>query len=568
MYLAVVPNRGSPPAILLRESIRDGKKVRTRTVANLSFLSMPQVEAMRRVLRGDVLVSPEDLFEKLRDQAHGAVDAVRRAMRKLRFDALLDKKSSGERDLIVAVVVARVVAANSKLGTTRWWKTTTLPGDLGVADATEDGIYEAMDWLLERQDAIEEQLAKRHLREGGLVLYDLSSSYFEGTTCPLAALGHSRDGKKGTLQVNYGLLTDSRGCPVAVSVFKGNTGDPTTLLPQVDRVRGKFKIERLVIVGDRGMITQKQINTLSTTEGVGWITALKTGQIRKLALSGALQLGLFDEKNLFAVEHPDFPGERLVACKNHDLAKLRAHKRESLLAATTKELEKVQNTVKRGRLAGKAQIGVRIGKVINKYKVAKHFLLTIEDKNVTFERRTDAIAEEAALDGIYVVRTSMTKNEATDEDAVRNYKKLANVERAFRTMKSVSLKLRPIHHHLEPRVRTHIFLCMLAYYVEWHMREALRPLLFSDEDQDAKATRDPVAPAKRSLDALRKVHSRELDDGTPAHSFSTLMADLATITRSTCRRRGAPQDEATFVVTTTPNAIQARALQLLEGISV
>ena len=568
MYIAVVPNRDSPPAILLRESIRDGKKVLTRTVANLSFLSMPQVEAMRRVLRGDVLVSPEDLFDKLRDQAHGAVDAVRRVIGKLRFDALIDKESSRERDLIIATVVARIVAANSKLGTTRWWETTTLPEDLGIGDATEDDVYEAMDWLLERQDAIEERLAKRHLREGGLVLYDLSSSYFEGTTCPLAALGHSRDGKRGTLQVNYGLLTDSRGCPVSVSVFKGNTGDPTTLLPQVDKVRGKFKIERLVIVGDRGMITQKQIDTLSKTEGVGWITALKTGAIRKLASSGALQLGLFDTRNLFAVEHPDFPGERLLACKNHDLGKLRAHKRESLLNATTKALEGIQKTVLGGRLTGKAAIGVRIGKSINKYKVAKHFVLKINDKSFTFERRHDAIAQEAALDGIYVVRTSMPTKEATDEDAVRNYKKLANVERAFRTMKSVNLKVRPIHHHLESRVRAHIFLTMLAYYVEWHMREALRPILFSDEDQDAKATRDPVAPAKRSLEALRKVHSRELDDGTPAHSFSTLLADLATITRSTCRRRGAPDDEGTFVLTTTPNSHQARALKLLAGIAV
>ncbi len=568
MYLAVVPNRDSPPAILLRESIREGKKVRTRTVANLSFLSMPQVEAMRRVLRGDVLVSPGDLFDKLRDQAHGAVDAVRWVMSKLRFDALLDKESSRERNLIIAVVVARIVAANSKLGTTRWLATTTLPEDLGIEDATEDEIYEAMDWLFERQDAIEEQLAKRHLREGGLVLYDLSSSYFEGTTCPLAALGHSRDGKKGKLQVNYGLLTDSRGCPVAVSVFKGNTGDPTTLLPQVDKVRGKFTIERLVIIGDRGMITQKQINTLSMTEGVGWITALKTGAIRKLASSGTLQMGLFDTKNLFAIEHPDFPGERLVACKNHELGRLRAHKRESLLNATTKVLEGIQKTVSRGRITGKAEIGVRIGKSINRYKVAKHFVLKISDKSFTFERRHDAIAVEAAVDGIYVVRTSIPKSEVSDEDAVRNYKKLANVERAFRTMKSVSLKVRPIHHHLESRVRAHIFLCMLAYYVEWHMREALRPILFSDEDQAVKATRDPVAPAKRSLAALRKVHSRELDDGTPAHSFLTLMANLATITRSTCRRRGAPEDEATFVVTTTPNSLQARALELLGGIAV
>jgi hypothetical protein len=567
MYIAVVPNRHSPPAILLRESIREGKKVRTRTLANLSSLNMAQVEAMRRVLRGESLAAPDALFEKVRDRAHGAIDAVRHAMRRLGFESLLGKRSR-ERDLIVALVAARVVAPDTKLATTRWWHTTTLPADLGLEDASEDDVYAAMDWLLERQDAIEKKLAARHLKQGGMVLYDLSSSYFEGTHCPLAALGHNRDGKKGKLQVNYGLLTDARGCPVAVSVFKGNTADPKTLLPQVDKVQRDFGIDELVLVGDRGMISQKQIDSLSKETGVAWITALKTAQIRKLVADGALQLGLFDARNLFAVEHPDFPGERLIACKNPELAKLRAHKRESLLAATRKELDKVRGMVERGRLRGKGPIGVRVGKVIDKYKMAKHFTLEVGDASFSFELRHEQIEHEAALDGIYIVRTSLPESRCSDEQTVRSYKKLANVERAFRSLKTIDLHVRPIHHHLDRRVRAHIFLCMLAHYVEWHMREAWRPVCFGDEDQAAKETRDPVAPAVRSERALAKVHSHTLDDGTPAHSFATLLADLGTITRSTCRRRGAQDDEATFELVTTPTPTQHRAFELLKTITV
>jgi transposase len=562
-----VPNRRSPPAILLRESVREGKKVRTRRLANLSSLSMAQVEAMRRVLRGDPLAAPEALFEKIRDRAHGAVDAVHQAMRRLGFESLVASKRSRERDVIVALVAARIVAPDTKLATTRWWHVTTLPDDLGLADASEDDAYEAMDWLLERQNAIEKKLATRHLKQAGLVLYDLSSSYFEGTKCPLAALGHNRDGKKGKLQVNYGLLTDARGCPVAVSVFEGNTGDPQTLLPQVDKVRREFGIDELVLVGDRGMISQRQIDSLSKETGVAWITALKTAQIRKLVGSGALQLGLFDERNLFAVEHPDFPGERLIACKNPELAKLRAHKRESMLAATQKELDKVRGMVERGRLCGKGPIGVRVGKVIDKYKMAKHFALEVGEQSFAFERRREQIEQEAALDGIYIVRTSLPASRASDEQTVRSYKKLANVERAFRSLKTIDLHVRPIHHHLARRVRAHIFLCMLAHYVEWHMREAWRPVLFSDEDQDAKETRDPVAPAVRSARALRKVHTRTLDDGTPAHSFATLLADLGTITRSTCRRRDATHED-TFELLTTPTEKQQHAFALLKTIAV
>ena len=568
MYIATVPNRGSPPAILLRESYREGGRVKSRTLANLSSLTEKQVEGMRRALRGEPLFGPDGPIRKVRDQSHGAVDAVRQVIRKLGLEVLIDRQPSRQRDLVMALLVARITDAQSKLATTRAWKTTTLPEDLGIADATEDDLYDAMDWLFERQDAIEKKLATRHLRQQGLVLYDLSSSYFEGHQCPLAKLGYNRDGKKGKLQVNYGLLTDERGCPIAVQVYEGNASDSTTLLDQVERVRSDFGIDGFVIVGDRGMITEKQISSLRKTGGMTWVTALKSGRIRSLVHSGVLQLGLFDERNLFSVRDPKLAGERLIACKNHDLARLRAHKRQSLLDATRKELDAVQRIVARGKLVGKAAIGLRIGKVINKHKVAKHFLLEIHDSNFEYRLRDDRIAEEAALDGVYVIRTSLSQESTSDEQAVRHYKKLANVERAFRSIKTIDLKVRPIHHHLENRVRAHIFLCTLAFYVEWHMREAWRPVLFSDEDQAAKNTRDPVAPATRSPGALDKVATKRSEDGAPVHSFRTLLADLATITRSTFAPVGADNEGQTFTMLTVPSPEQARALQLLEAIAV
>ena len=568
MYIATVPNRGSPPAILLRESYREGGRVKSRTLANLSSLTEKQVEGMRRALRGEPLFGPDGPIRKVRDQSHGAVDAVRQVIRKLGLEVLIDRQPSRQRDLVMALLVARITDAQSKLATTRAWQTTTLPEDLGIADATEDDLYDAMDWLFERQDAIEKKLATRHLRQQGLVLYDLSSSYFEGHQCPLAKLGYNRDGKKGKLQVNYGLLTDERGCPIAVQVYEGNASDSTTLLDQVERVRSDFGIDGFVIVGDRGMITEKQISSLRKTGGMAWVTALKSGRIRSLLHSGVLQLGLFDERNLFSVRDPKLAGERLIACKNHDLARLRAHKRQSLLDATRKELDAVQRIVARGKLVGKAAIGLRIGKVINKHKVAKHFLLEIHDSNFEYRLRDDRIAEEAALDGVYVIRTSLSQESTSDEQAVRHYKKLANVERAFRSIKTIDLKVRPIHHRLENRVRAHIFLCTLAFYVEWHMREAWRPVLFSDEDQAAKNTRDPVAPATRSPGALDKVATKRSEDGAPVHSFRTLLADLATITRSTFAPVGADNEGQTFTMLTVPSPEQARALQLLEAIAV
>lgn len=568
MHIDIVPNRNSPPAVLLRESFREGKKVRKRTLANLSSLSAEQVDAIRRALKGERLLPVCELFETTHSFHHGHVQAVRTAMRRLGFESLLASRPCRERDLILAMVTAQILEPDSKLATTRWWHTTTLPATLGVADADEDDFYEALDWLGTRQEHIEKKLAARHLRNDGLVLYDLTSSYFEGKTCPLAALGHNRDGKKGKLQVNYGLLTDGRGCPVAVSVFDGNTADPKTLLPQVEKLRETFGIDRMVLAGDRGMIAQKQIDVLKHLQGVDWITALKTGAIRDLVLGGHVQLGLFDERNLFELTHPDFPGERLVACRNPALGKLRAHKRQSLLDATVKELDKVRAMVVRGTLKGEGAIGVRVGKVINKYKVSKHVRVELVDNAFSFSLDNESIAQEAALDGIYVIRTSVPKNRISPEDAVRSYKLLSQVERAFRSLKTIDLEVRPIRHHLETRVKAHIFLCVLAQYVVHHMIEAWRPLLFCDEDQAAKKIRDPVAPATRSPEAMEKLTSKVLDDGTAVHSFQTLLKQLSTIVRNVCRPPGASSDANTFEVTTTPTAEQQRAYDLLEAIAV
>ncbi len=551
---------------LLRRSYRENGKVKNETLGNLSHLPESLIEIIRRSLQGETYVPLGQAFKAVASSAHGQVHAVALAMQRLDFASLLGSKPSRERELVLAMVAARIVAPHTKLATTRWWHTTTLASDFGVADANEDDLYAAMDWLLVRQEVVQKKLAARHLHDGGLVLYDLSSSYFEGTTCPLARLGHNRDGKKGLLQVNYGLLTDARGCPVAVSVHEGNVADSTTFLPEVQRLRESFGIEQLVMVGDRGMISSKAIAELRDMQGIDWLTALKNASIRALVEQGQLQLGLFDERNLVEIASPEYPGERLVACRNPQLAKLRALKREELLVATEKNLQQIKDRVDAGRLKKADAIGLAAGKVVNQYKVAKHFELAIGDNSFTFERKHEAIAAEAALDGIYIIRTSVDATRMDAADCVRNYKALANVERAFRSLKTVDLKVRPIHHRTADRVRAHILLCMLAYYVEWHMREAWRELMFSDIDQAAKATRDPVAPAQRSQLALDKVASRVVDDGTPAHSFATLMAELGSIVRNTCRTPGAGPEAPTFDIVTTPNATQRHALDLIKQI--
>jgi transposase len=655
MYIATVPNRNSPPAYLLRKSYREDGKVKNRTLSNLSHLPLHSIEVLRRSLKGETLVST-NAFEIIEDgsPAHGHVEAVMIAMRRLNFPKLICSRPSRQRDLVVAMVAARILEPKSKLATTLWWADTTLPEILKVSDADEDDLYDAMDWLLERQGEIEKKLAARHLENDALALYDLTSSYFEGQSCPLAALGHNRDGKKGKLQVNYGLLTNRKGIPVAVSVFEGNTGDPKTLMPQVEKVRDDFGIERFVMVGDRGMLTQKQIDLLRDMDGMDWIGALRPEAIKKLTTDGAIQMGLFDERNLFELKHPDFPGERLVACRNVELAHRRSAKRDSLLQATVKELDKVKGMVRRGRLNGKDEIdtrvrgilknyrigkhvevdvrddgfsykineealiaeatvkskgnqqlikkllkinqdhtksitrqlakltdrvskgrlhgkdeiGVRVGKVINKYKVGKHFDLDIRDDTFSFEINQDRVKKEASLDGIYIVRTSLSKEKMDAEETVRSYKLLSQAERAFRSFKTVDLMVRPIRHRLEDRVRSHILLCMLAYYVQWHMMEAWRPLLYADEDQKAKELRDPVAPATRSDSAMKKVKTKELEDGSKVHSFRSLLGHLAAIVRATCRCLQEKDQAATFTMFTSPNPKQQKAFDLLQEIKV
>jgi len=529
---------------------------------------MDQVESIRRILKGEKLVSFDDVFEIVSSRAHGHVKAVLTTMEKLGIKKLLASRPSRERDIICAVIAWRVIKPASKLAMQREWRDSTLPELVGFDDAvSEDDIYEAMDWLLAGQDRIEKKLAARHLTDGGLMLYDLSSSYFEGTKCPLAALGYSRDKKKGKLQVNYGLMANNRGCPVGVSVFPGNMGDPKTLVPAAEKARKDFGVSDIVLVGDRGMMSQKQIDELKEIGGIDWITALKTGAIRSLVKDGSVQLGLFDERNLFSFGHADYPGEQLVACRNPELAKLRAHKRQSLIEATIKELEKVRGMAGKAKLKGADTIGVRAGKVVNKYKVAKHFELNIGDDSFDYSVNEKSVAEEAALDGIYIVRTSLPEERMSPEDAVRNYKALANVERAFRSLKTVDLLVRPIHHRTEGRVRAHIFLCMLSYYVQWHMVQAWRPITFADEDQEAKKTRDPVAPAKRSDEALAKAASKSTKDNEPVHSFRSLLEHLGSIVRNHCTR-DSKLDMPPLVIDSTPTPFQQKALDLLKEITL
>ena len=553
---------------LLRRSYREAGHVKNETVGNLSHLPESLIDLIRRTLRGEAFVPVGERLEILGSRPHGHVQAVRTAMQRLGFPELIASRASPERDRVCALIAARVLAPHTKLATTRWWHNTTLAEEYGVSEASAEDLYAAMDWLLERQPFIERKLAARHLGEGSLALYDLSSSYFEGSHCPLGKIGYSRDGKKNKPQVNYGLLTTRTGCPIAVSVYPGNTGDAKTLLPAVAMLRESFGLERLVLVGDRGMISHKAIGELKTLDGLSWITALKSTQIRSLVEAGALQLGLFDERNLFELSHhPDYPGERLIACRNPELAKLRAHKRRVLIEATQLELDKIRERAARGVLTGEATLALKVGRVLDKYKVGKHFVLAFTAQRFDYSIREEAVAAEAALDGIYVIRTAVPKKQMPAADAVRNYKSLAQVERAFRSLKTVDLHVRPIHHRLEGRVRTHIFLCILAYYVQWHLIEAWRSLLFTDEDQAAKASRDPVAPAKRSAAARAKAAARTLDDGNPVHSFKTLMAELAALVRNTCRAPGDLEHPVTFDLLTTPSELQRKAFELISQIN-
>lgn len=531
MYIETVPNRNSPPAILLREGWREGKRTIKRTLANLSDWPAYKIESLRRLLRDELLVSPSDLFETEKTIPHGHVEAVLATIRKLGLDSLISAKRCRERDLVVALIAERLIHPCSKLATTRHWHTTTLAEELSVQDADEDDLYAAMDWLLERKERIEKKLAERHLTDGATVLYDVTSSYYEGHTCPWAAFGHDRDGQKGLPIIVYGVMTDDEGRPVSVEVYRGNTGDPTTVADQVEKLRQKFELSRVVLVGDRGMLTQTQIRELKKHPGLGWVTALRSGAIRKLVDGGTLQLSLFDEKNLAEIACPDYPGERLMVCFNPILAAERRRKREELLQATEKGLIKLAQAVaRRTRTPMKqAEIGVKAGKILGRYKVAKHFTLKIQDGSFEWARRLDAIKKESELDGIYVIRTSEPAERLSAADTVRTYKSLSQVERMFRCLKALDLLVRPIRHRTEERVPAHIFLCMLAYYVEWHMRQALAPILFEDEElAKERKRRDPVLPAKPSESAKTKKLTHRTPDGLPVHDFDSLMAELAT----------------------------------------
>ena len=543
-------------ATLLRRSYRQDGKVKKETLANLSHLPAEAIDAIRRVLAGETLVNAQDAFEIERSLPAGHVNAALVMARRLELAKLLDRSACRERDLCLAMILGRVICPGSKLGTVRTLGQSTLASELGVEGADEDDLYLAMDWLLERQQRIEDRLAARHLVDGEMVLYDVSSSYFEGRTCPLGRLGYSRDGKLGLPQIIYGLLCDRQGRPAAVEVFSGELHDDATLPSQISKLKDRFGLSRVVVVADRGMVTKANIELLSETDGVDWITALKAPTIKKLARSGVFQPSLFDEQNLGEITDPDeFPGERLIVCRNPLVGSQRARKRSELLAATDSDLALIKARVDRGTLLGAAQIGLAVGPALKRYRMKKHFQIDITDTDFTYTRDTAAIAAEAALDGFYILRTSLADLPAGD--VVRAYKNLEQAERAFGSLKGPDLQIRPIHHHLETRVRAHVLICMLAYYLTWHLKAAWKPLLFADEHRPVSP--DPVAKAVRSPAAQQKAQTKRTAAGEPAHSYRTLLAELATQTRNTTRLTGSA---STFEKLTQPTPLQAEALQL------
>jgi len=577
MYVERIPNRNSPPAILLRQSYRDGDKVKKRTLANLSDWPAAKIEALRRVLR-DEAVAPTDeqALSVLRSLPHGHVAAALGTLRQLGLDRLLSqggRQPHREVALCIAMTVARLLDPASKLATARGLDEETATCSLGqvlkLGVVDEQELYATLDWLVGQQERIEQALARRHLQNGTLVLYDVTSTYFEGRTCPLARLGYSRDGRRGKLQIVIGLLCTAEGCPVAVEVFEGNVGDPSTVPNQVDKLKQRFKLERVVLIGDRGMITAARIEETIKPAGLNFITTLRAPAVRSLAEAGTIQLSLFDQRDLAEITSPDYPGERLVACRNPLLADERARKRRELLDATEQELLHIQSRVRRAKkpLRGKDKIALAVGAVINHYKMAKHFAVTISDHDLTVERETEQINAEALLDGIYVLRTDLEPKTLNATATVKAYKDLANVERAFRSLKTIDLEVRPIHHRRADRVRAHVLLCMLAYYLEWHMHRTLRPILFDDHDKTAAqaARASIVAKAERSDSADRKAATKRTHDGLPVHSFRSLLADLATVTRNTMAM--AQNRDTTFVLYPTLTAVQDRAFQLL-GVNV
>lgn len=562
---------------LLRRTYRCGGSVKHETLGNISHLPPNVIEMIRLALKGEAFLPAGSHLEIVRSLPHGHVACVLGTMRKLGLEGIIASRPSRERSLVAAMVASRILDPSSKLACARALDpetaTSTLGEALGVSGASEDDLYRAMDWLCARQQRIEAKLAARHLAHGSLVLYDVSSSYYTGSSCPLAEFGHSRDAKKGFPQINYGLLCNREGIPIAVEVFEGNTGDPSTLGSAVEKIRSRFKLKNVVLVGDRGLITSARIEgELSGVEGLRWITALKAPAIRVLAEEGIIQPSLFDTTDLAEISSPDYPGERLIACHNPLLALDRARTRRELLAATEAELDKIVQATRRGKrpLRGKDKIALRVGRVIDRFKVAKHFKLAITEEAFSYERDEKRIEEEAALDGIYVIRTSVPAQESSPEEAVRAYKDLSRVEQAFRCLKTVDLKVRPINHRRPDRVRAHVFICMLAYYVEWHMRESLAPMLFEEEERElAEALRESVvAPAARTPQAKRKAASKRSEDGLPVHSFQTLLADLRTIAKNRIQPVGRHAEGAfAFDLVTKPTPLQRKALDLL-GVSL
>jgi hypothetical protein len=571
MYVAIVPNRNSPPAYLLREGYRQDGKVKSRTLANLSHWPLAKIDRLRRVLRDEVLSGNAERLTMLRSLPHGHVAAVLGTARRIGLDRLLAAGRAPARlaALVLAMILARVIDPASKLATARQLDAATATSSLGplleLQTVSEQDLYAALDWLLSQQSRIEGRLAQRHLSQGTLVLYDVSSTWFEGRTCPLARRGYSRDGKRDKVQIIFGLLCASDGCPVAVEVFEGNVADPATLAAQVAKLKQRFHLAHVVLVGDRGMITAARIDTLLRPAGLDWITALRAPSIRALLEQGAFQLSLFDERDLAEVTSPEFPGERLVVCRNPLLAAERARKRLDLLTATEADLRKAAKAVARKNkpLRGADRIGLAVGAVLNRHKVAKHFILTITDDTFAVVRNTDAIEAESRLDGCYVIRTNLDQATLAASDVVRAYKNLSQAERAFRSIKTVDLEIRPIHHRLSDRVRAHVLLCMLAYYLEWHMRQALAPILFDDHQraEPAAARSSIVAPAQRSKAAQRKAATKRTDDGLPVHSFRSLLAELATFSRNTMAMAAAPHD--TFLLYPQQTPTQLRAFELL-----
>ncbi len=545
---------------LLRRTYRDEGKVKKETLGNISHLPPDLIEVIRRRLAGQPLMLTDD-FEIQRSLPHGHVVAVLGVLRQLGLDRMLASAPSRQRDLCVGMIVARVLGLGSKLATTRSWTESTLAATLGVESATADDLYDGMDWLVERQPHIEKQLARQHLKDGVLVLYDLSSSYVEGRHCSLAKHGYSRDRKRGYLQIEYGVVTDAEGRPIAVEVFEGNTSDPATVAAQVTKLKKRFGLVNVVLVGDRGMLTSARIDDLKERGGIEWISSLRSPQIRGLVDDGTLQMSLFDERSLVAITHPDYPGERLMVCRNPRLAEERARKREDLLRATEAKLAPICEAVSAGRLAGAAKIGLKVGAVLNKHKVGKHFAVDIGDTQLVVTRQQDEIAAEANLDGIYVIRTSVNADRLDDQAVVRAYKQLIHVERVFRSFKSLDIEVRPIHHWADGRVRAHVLLCMLAYYVQWHLERAWAPMLFRDEKRPQLD--DPVAPARRSEAALSKVSGQHHEDGSPVHSLRTLLRAMSTLTKNRVVAGGTAAPAA-FDMMSTPTPLQAKALALLK----